>query len=313
MRPVQTDPINPGDSGADGVLRSRLASVGRWVLEHRVPEGRSRAYLLLAATVVFAAGVWISIRSRSVDLTQLNIMALVVLAIVGVPLTALANAVEYRLSAQVVGLTSSMGSSFRVSVYSTAANLLPLPGSVMVRVGALRMSGVRTKAALGTTVYVGLIWLGVSATLAGLMSLSSLIPASLLLGVGVCGLGVGIVYLRRTVEGRSRQWRMLLGTVGVETAKISIGALRAVLALRSLGIAAHASQGIVLALSSAVASSVGVFPGGLGLREFAAAGLGPLVSVAPGAAYLAVAVDRIAGMSIHGLIALLLWTHRRQQ
>lgn len=293
-----------GRSG-DGI-RDRVATASRWILQHRTPGGASRVYLLLLALAIFVVGGWIALRRAQVDFAELDFGALAVLAVVGVPLTIAGKALEYRLSARVVGIFPSIGESLRVSIYSTAANLLPLPGSVVVRVGALKLSGARTKTAVGTTAYVGVVWLGVASLLAGLASLGRPVVGTVLLGGGVAGLTVAGLFLRRVVAQGGLRRRLMAATIGIEAASISAAAFRIALALRALGVTGGASQGFVLALSGALASSLGVFPGGLGIRELVAAGLGPLVNVAPAAAYLAAAVDRTIGIFVHGAIALVL-------
>ncbi len=303
----------PVDDRREGRRAARVSSlvreVGRRLFEARSVPRRLRRGLMPIAITVFLIGGWLALRSSRLHLDDIRWEPLGVLLIVGIPLTIAGKACEYRISARAVDREVGLVESTRISIYSTAANLLPIPGSVLVRVGALRSLGARAGEALNATAFVGVVWLGTALTLAGTVTLSSrpvLGASSFFAGSAVIVLGIAI--LRRTAPaGRSLRRSLMTWTVVVEGASISVAALRWILALAALGVSASAMQGFVLALSGVFASSLGMFPGGLGVREVISAGLAPLVAVSASMAYLAASLDRLAGIVVHGIAAGIMW------
>ncbi len=99
---------------------------------------------------------------------------------------------------------------------------------------------------------------------------------------------------------------MMLSALLVSGAKITVAAIGLTLAFWAIGFPATVGQGYVITLSGALASAAGIFPGGLGLREFLASFLAPLAGVDGSVAFLAVAFERVAGMAVYLLVSLAL-------
>jgi uncharacterized membrane protein YbhN (UPF0104 family) len=67
----------------------------------------------------------------------------------------------------------------------------------------------------------------------------------------------------------------------------------------------------VLTISAVLGSAVSIVPAGLGVRELVGAMISPLISVLPAQAFLAIALNRIFGMTFFvGLSGLVLFTDR---
>lgn len=96
-----------------------------------------------------------------------------------------------------------------------------------------------------------------------------------------------------------------MAVVGVETLAVGIGAFRLYLILLALGEPATLTAATLLTLASVLASAIGVFPGGLGLRELLASALIPLADLGSAVGFLASAVDRIVGLAVHAPMAIL--------
>ena len=102
---------------------------------------RIRRSLLLAAATVFFGGAAIAVNRLEIELSSVRWGYLAVLVATGVPLTIAGKAAEYYLSARLIAHRATVRDSLTISIMSTAANLLPIPGSVLVRVEALHRLG----------------------------------------------------------------------------------------------------------------------------------------------------------------------------
>ncbi len=283
-------------------LLARLVDLRQSLAESRTFQVGSVA----VASLVFAVGAWLAV--QQVDLTgaDLSLFPLLLLALIVVPATLAANALEYALSAAITGHRVGVVHALRVSLYATAANLFPVPGSAIVRVVALKRQGAGTGGAISSTAALGLIWLALSALGAGAWSVraAGLEPTPIALTVaGIAMLTVALVLLRRYVPA-SRRMTMTLLALLVTAAKITVAAVALMLAFRAIGFAGTIGQGYVITLSGALASAAGIFPGGLGLREVLASFLAPLVGVDGSLAFLAVALERLVGMGVYAVVSL---------
>jgi len=288
----------PGGIGAR-LLRYRAAVAG-------VGERR----LLLVAVVLFVVASAVGAANLPPVETTVRWPVLLLLALVGVPATVATNAWEYGVTARLLRHRIPPADAARVSVLSTAANLLPIPGAVLVRSRALRQRGTAIGAALTLTTAVGVAWVGVTAVLAGVLQLVVGEPP---LGAGAVVAGVAVLALAwllasrapGVVMGRSDVATVLL----VEAVAVAVAAARLQLALWGLGYSPSASQSLALSLAGSLGSAVGFLPAGLGIREVLAAGIGPIVGLPAAVSLVATAVDRVLGLVVlAGITAVLLAT-----
>ena len=297
--PARTGSLAEGPQPAisDGVLgrllryRSALAGVG----ERR---------LLLVAVVLFVVASAVGAANLPPVETSIRWPALLLLAVLGVPATVATNAWEYRVTAGLLGHRIPAADAARVSVLSTAANLLPIPGAVLVRSGALRRRGTGLGAALSVTTAIGIAWVGVTAVLAGALQLVDGEPplglAVLAGGLVVCGLAALLgARTRGVVLSRSDVATVAL----VEVVAVLVAAGRLQLALWGLGYSPDAAQSLALSLAGSLGSVVGFLPAGLGVREVLAAGIGPVVGLPAAVSLVATAVDRVLGLVVLAGIA----------
>jgi hypothetical protein len=259
----------------------------------------------LAGAAVFALGGYLAWRSLNLTAAELRWGPLLLAVGVGVPLTALANAYEYRVSAIMLGHTVGLLYALRISILATAANLLPIPGSALVRVQALEHLGSGYRRAMSATVVLGGLWMGVAALAAGvwLLAVGSLPAGGLLTGLAALVGGGAIGLLRSEVREPRRQVRLGLLALGVEVASVTVSAFRLLLVLMAIGAPAALAQALILTVAAVLASAVGLFPGGLGLRELLAALFAPLVDLTPGQGFLTTALDRVVGTLALGVLA----------
>lgn len=217
-------------------------------------------------------------------------------------------AAEYRLSGWLLDHQITWQEALRVTILSSAANLLPLPGGLAVRSQALRRKGPGWKAAVGSNLVMGLGWLGVALLLAGGLlygQASSLVTGCFLIGGGlvVVGLLISVARIGR-IRGTMRSTGAILLVEGVY---VGVSALRLYAILLGIGIEVTYAQATTLTVASALAAGAGIFPGGLGVREVLAGAIAPLAGMAPEVGAFAGVLDRVVSLLVRGAIAGCLW------
>ncbi len=294
--PAASPPADPPDHG-------RLAWLAGLVRAPRRSPTTQRVVLVAAcaAFVVMAAIAIVTFPNEPEPEPRWALLALV--GIGGPLVTVLLNGLEYVQQGRLLGRRIAVGDALRVSVLGTAANLAPLPGSVLVRTRALVDEQTGLKRAAGTTVTVGLAWLAASALAAGVLQPfagRSVIGAVLV----VVGLGLfGVVYgLVRGAVGSGALAR--LGAIAaVELATVAVGALRLAGFVAGMGFDVSADQAVGLTLAGVLASATGIFPAGIGVREGLVAAASPLLDLPAAVGLAAAAADRVAGLIVLAVLA----------
>lgn len=256
----------------------------------------------LLVVVVLGALVWGSVSAfRSLpDAQRIEWVPLAVVSLVATPIGVLLNACEYRLSASAISIQQSWSRSARISVYGTAANLLPIPGASLVRIDALRQARASYADATLTTLAVGLVWLGTSLWMAAAMSA----PSETMLALAFFVAGAAPVAIALRVFGRlGASLRVVAGIVWVQVGLVTMQAVRLYVAIDAIGADASITQSFALGVSVTVAAAAGFLPGGLGIREALATALGPIVGLTAAEAFLATLLDRVAGLGAMALVA----------
>lgn len=281
------------------------------LLTARSTSPRTRQVLLVSALVVFVVVTVLSFRALPEDL-DLRWWPVPLVLLVTTPLTVLLNAAEFRVMGTINGHVVRWVPAIRLTVLAGAANLLPLPGGVLIRTQALHHRGSTYRHALAANACAGLAWLGMGCVVVGALlgadpdlrlAAGALVPAGL-----ACLVGVTAMLRRIDQPGIARNLGQL---IVVETGTIAVGGARLFLLFKVLGLSASAAQSITLTASQIIAAAVGVFPAGLGLRELIAGGIGALVALTVGAAIAVTALDRLATQLVLGVLtaALLLKGH----
>jgi uncharacterized membrane protein YbhN (UPF0104 family) len=267
------------------------------LLTHSVGGERT---LFIVACLIFVAALVLSYRglpSVVLDWRWLWITA------AAASIVLLVNAFEYQVAARMLGHPVGLGEAFRVGILSSAANLLPIPGAVLVRTQALKMKGSRYGEAFKSTGAIGAGWLGIALTLAGLLLIVSGSPwvgsGFVLAGAGALAVMVTLVRLAGSSVTSS-----CLRIIAVETVFVLVSGLRIYTSLHGIAVAASATQALALTVAAALANAAGIFPGGLGLRELIAGVLSPLVGLPVAAGVLGAAVDRLIGLTVLATVAL---------
>jgi hypothetical protein len=227
------------------------------------------------------------------------------------PVTVLINAAEYRLMGQINGHRIGWISASRLTVFATAANLLPLPGGVLIRTQALRMRGSSYRHALLANAVAMLAWIGVGSLVIGALLLSTHLVAAIVLFVVGVGTVLACAVLLRGLHLASPH--ALLGRLLiVELVKVALNGVRIYFAFRCIGYTASPAQAVALTAANILAAAVGIFPSGLGLREGLAGLIGAAMSVSLAEAIATTAADRvISQVGLVIVVGMLLATGRR--
>lgn len=294
----------PSDGTAPAATgwKGRLLRLERLV-NSRAGSAKSRQWLLVFALVLFVTISVLSFRSLP-DGVQFSWWPLPILILITTPAMVMANSAEFRLMGLINGHRIGWMPAARLTVVAGAANLLPLPGGIVIRTQALRKHGSSYKHALAANAAAGLAWVGAGClAIAILFSFSgdTRLAALVLAAAAAAAIGVVLTMLRRVDRGSAT--RNLLLLLAVEGATVVISGVRIFLVFRLIGLTATAAQSVALTASQIIAAAVGIFPAGLGLRELLAGGIGSAVDLPVGQAISATASDRITGQLGLALLA----------
>jgi uncharacterized membrane protein YbhN (UPF0104 family) len=251
-----------------------------------------RTWRAAGAGILFigvVAWAWSSWEEKLDDVRLAPTMALL---FIGIPLGIGFVAWEQLLAFDLAGQNQGWLRSVRVALAASAANLLPLPGSLIVRTAALKQSGSTFKRSLGVTSLLGVLWIGVTITLVGAVALT----ASVGVGGALCvvGLLVSSAVLRVLNQRLEPSRTLLLGCLLVAVAKVLVAALNVWLAFRALGAEIDLVGSVIISSSAVLATAAGFFPGGLGLRELLSSFLAQAAGYDSAIAVLATALERLA-------------------
>ncbi|MEZ5165551.1 MAG: hypothetical protein R2695_03320 [Acidimicrobiales bacterium] len=274
----------------------------------------ARTLLLTAATLGIAAASWWAWRSSGLALADIRWWPVVVAFTVGAPVSLLLKAAEFHVAARVAGQRAGRGRSLDVAIVSSAANLLPLPGSLLVTVRSLSEDGSTYGTAISAGAVPGLAWLGVTGIVGG-SAIAVEGPPVLGGAVVAAGIVAGVaawVLLRSTAHPVGRA-RLAVAITAVECGWLAVSALRLGLAVRALDVSIAPGQALALSVAGALTVAIGFFPGGLGIREALLAGLAPLIGLSVDTGILLGSVDRVIWLLFLALAGSTLSVVRRRR
>lgn len=295
MSVARTGSSDGSPSGLPGPLR-RLAALRSWA---STPARRRVAYAAAVALFVGSTvAAWQALPAGRDDIDW----SLVALAALLVVPGAVVNAEEHRVSACIVGQAVSRPAALRVSVVAAAFNLLPIPGSVVVRTRALARGGSSTARAVTSTLAVGVAYIAVALVIvAGVQVTRSPASAAVLAVCGVAMLAGAAVLVRRLADGPvgAVLWRLVV----VEALSVVVKAVRLYLTIRALGFDPSIAQATSLSMATVAASAIGIFPGGLGIRELLSGLIAPAVDLPASVGLVGTSMDRVIGLATLSVLA----------
>lgn len=272
-----------------------VAILGRVRSFLETPAGKRVGAVALAAS--FGLALFLAGRSLP-DIERLAWWGPAFVALVGYPIQLVWMGSQYRMSAWLAGVDVPLAKAVPVAIVSAAANLLPLPGSIVVRTAALKREGVGLMSATASSSVVGLAWLAVSCLMSGIFVASIRLELALVAWL-LAAAGAGLVWLgmKQTTRLGERSKALLRAAV-LGLLMASTSAMNLWVMLNALGVDVSVAQTVAVSTSAVLATSLGFFPGGLGLREVLAGGIGAAVGMPAGVAVVGVLVIRIVSLSI---------------
>lgn len=288
--------------------RTVATRMGRSLLRLRAAagSGAGRQISLTVAALLFVVLALLSVRSADLRLDQVDWWVLGPVSVLGPLATIALNAAEFRSQAHLVSTSVGVGSALRTSVLASGANLLPIPGAVLVRLAALTGKGVSRAAAGWSTAVVGQVWASTSSFIAAIGFATNDLP---LVALGALALSAVFGAMAAATQ-RSRLPEAAPGRVGeialVELGIVVVGALRLYFTFVGFGLEISPGQVAALTVSAVIASAAGVFPGGLGLREGLIGLTGGMVGVDLADSVVVASFDRVGSLLVLGVAALAL-------
>lgn len=288
----------------------------RRLLEQRaqpLPAGWRNTILVAAAVGVLVASLW-AWRSSGLNTSDLDWTPILVLLLVAAPLSLILKAAEFALAARVAGQRPTTARLLEIAIVSSAANLLPLPGSLLVTIRSISEDGSSYGTALAASAVPGFAWLGITGVGGGI---AIAIAGPAILGVAVIALGLGALLatlmLFRSTAPQTGRFALGAAIVVVETGWLAVSALRLGLAVTALGVDIKAAQALALSVAGALTVAIGFLPGGLGLREALIAGLSPLIGLPFDTGVLLGSLDRVIWLIFLAAAGAALAVSRHQQ
>jgi hypothetical protein len=266
-----------------------------WISQRR---DRFRRYGLAVALLVFAGGLIWSLASLPDLDHRISWAPLLLLLVIGAPVGTLLNSVEMYAISRIAGGPMTWRTSFELTVYTSAANMLPLPGGAMAKLAAMKVHGVGYRRGTAMILLSSAIWGGLAFLYSG--------AALLWLGQATVAAGfalAGAFLLALCVFGFARfaQWRLVGILALMRLISFPIEAFRYMLALIAVGASVGFLQSSIFVVASFIASAIVFAPSGLGVGETVAALLSSLVGIGAAVGFVAAAVGRavrLTGLSL---------------
>ena len=266
-----------------------------------------RTTLLVASGIgVVVASIW-AWRSSGLAVGDIEWLPIIVAFVVAAPASLVLKALEFHVAARIADQRPLLRRSLDVAVVSSAANLLPLPGSLLVTVRSLSEDGSTYGRAIAASAVPGLTWLGITGIVGGIAIGVEGTPWLAAIVV-VCGLaaGAGAALLFRSTAPADGRAALLASVVGIEAGWLAISAFRLGLAVSALGVSIEPTQAVALSVAGALTVAIGFFPGGLGVREALLAGLAPLIGLSLDTGVLLGSLDRVVWLAFLAVAAAIL-------
>lgn len=266
-----------------------------------VRSDRARATFGVFALILFTSGLVWAYRQNPSVLHQLRWSYALLLVVVLLPMAAIANATRFHVTARTVGSPCTFGRALVIAAFSTAANLLPLPGGMIVRIANLR----GTEDGLAGAVSVTVLSAVLAAVVTLMLSASAFVAYERsTLSVTIFGATTFGFLLVLTLLAFSMIRAALFKLLFIEAGVGVLEAIRIVVCFLMIGSILEPEQALVLNASSIVGSAVSVVPAGLGVKEITAAVIAAQISVSPSVAFVALALNRMIGLSFFMILTL---------
>ena len=269
----------------------RIQALRGWAQSRRGP-------LLFAALALFIAGAWLSISQLGLSLDELQVRPLLIQLAIA-PLSLLYAGIGMVLLARSAAISMPLGKATSLSAWATLAEALPLPGGAMVRAGALVAQGTAVSRSSALVLANAGLWISLAALGCGLVLIGHAQTGAAALALG----GAAGSVLAFTWLARGAGIALAVQTALHRLSGMALIAVRLHFAFLTLGVAIPLTDTLPFALANIAGSAASIAPAGLGISESLAAAAAGTVKVSPGAAFLAVGLDRLICLAASALLA----------
>jgi hypothetical protein len=261
---------------------------------------RTRRILFLLMALVFISGLGFSVFRNPSLLVEANLLAFAAIALVSFPAVLATSIARYQLLALASGKNITFRSAARIVVTGIAANVLPLPGGIIVRAAGLTENGKGFTRATRYSLAATLLWIGVATVFSSAFAIYLellLFGATGLIAGSILILGGWRAFPKDVVHGiPSRIMATNLILMGFMTFQYW-------LAFAATGESIGVEQAAFLTICGPIGVVVAIAPAGIGVTEVSAAALSTLVGVDPARAFVALALSRIAQSLVATVVA----------
>jgi hypothetical protein len=280
-------PSLPIDQSISARITALLEGVSAWAAPRRV---RLRKFGLIGALAIFVIGLAWAIKATPELQLTLRIGPLLILLLLSAPTGTALNTIELHALSRLAGGPMSWRTSVEVTIYTSAANMLPLPGGVVTKLAGMKAHGVGYGAASLIVILSFVAWAGFTFLLSGvaLLYLDRLEVGGAFITLGsllivACGLGFS----------RFRQWRKVALIAGIRMIYFVVEVLRYWLAFAAIGVPVSLVQSSTFVVASVIGAAVIIAPQGLGIIEITAALVATLVGVSASFGFIVAALQRL--------------------
>jgi hypothetical protein len=265
-------------------LPTRLAAL---VAPLRAALPRFRGPIVVSAMAFFLFGSLWSFAALGLSPAELNLWSLFLL-LVPMGLVMLGySALALCLLARTAGVRLNIAAALRATVQAQLAEVLPIPGGAIVRAATLVGAGASAGTSATLVVGTALLWIALAAMAAGVILLP-LKAGWLLLGGGTLIVTLALAQLIQLGGMRNALLTLLHRVVG-----LGLAAVRLWLAFAVVKAALPLSETFPYVLAAVAGSASSLVPGGLGISEALGALMAQAIHASPGAAFLALSVNRV--------------------
>jgi len=259
--------------------------------------------VFLCTATVFVLGIAVSLKASPGLLASLKLAPVLLLIFVFAPTLVVLNTLLLIVTCRITGVTMGLLGGLKLSVLSSAANYLPLPGGPALRIVAMAERGATLKNASFANLAAAMLWFAATFLHASAWALAA---SSMLFvffaAIGIFALGAGVLLVRRVSKNLFDIALLIIVNLLIAISY----ALGFWVALRLVGYDGGFAQAVIISTAGVIGAAVSFAPSGLGVRELAAAYIASLVAVVPALGFIASAVLQMTTIAPLALAAIIL-------
>ena len=301
------EPTHPIHSQSMDSFIERAAPLMRLALRVKEFARRHRSIILTCATLAFVGGMIFSVRSLGLKASDVAVGPLAILVGLLIPVTIVYSAINMQVMGRAIGTRIRFLDAVRISVFAQVAELLPVPGGAIVRTAALVQHGGGKGKSAGIVIAFALIWIACAAVGGGI-ALAHILLASVTLVAG----GLSVIAVCCLWLAYSSDWRIAALALALRVFGLGIVAARCIAAFAVIGFTLEPVSGLIFAFVIVIGSTASIVPAGLGVGEGLSALVASLAGATAAAGFVVAAINRLAGLALHIVFALVFWALGQQ-